>query len=76
MRGSSVKKEIVEKLDSLAIDEQRRVLDFTRALAEGKAEGIAGRDLLRFAGTIEKGDLAVMERAIEEGCEKVDVNEW
>ena len=76
MRGSSVKKEIVEKLDSLAIDEQRRVLDFTRALAEGKTGGIAGRDLLRFAGTIKKGDLVVMERAIEEGCEKVDVNEW
>ncbi|MCJ7545509.1 MAG: hypothetical protein MUP30_01600 [Deltaproteobacteria bacterium] len=76
MRGSSIKKEIVEKLDSLAIDEQMRVLDFTRSLVEGKTGGIAGRDLLRFAGAIEKGDLLVMESAIEEGCEKVDVNEW
>jgi hypothetical protein len=76
MRRSSIKKEIVERLDSLAIDEQRRVLDFTRNLAEGKIEGVAGRDLIRFAGTIEKSDLVVMERVIEEGCEKVDMREW
>ena len=76
MGRSSIKKEIVEKLDSLAIDEQRRVLDFTRTLAGEKIVGVAGRDLIRFAGTIEKSDLAVMERVIEEGCERVDMHEW
>ena len=30
-----------------------------------------GRDLLRFAGTIEAEDLIAIEKAIHEGCEKV-----
>jgi hypothetical protein len=38
--------------------------------------GTPGRDLLRFAGTLDSADLAAMARAIEEGCEAVDPNEW
>jgi hypothetical protein len=37
---------------------------------------VSGRDLLRFMGTIEKTDLDVMRRAIEEDCEHVDDSEW
>ena len=53
MISSPLKKEILDKLDLLAIEEQRRVLDFTRALTETKTVGIPGRDLLQFAGIIE-----------------------
>lgn len=76
MISSSLKKEIFDKLDFLPIEEQRRVLDFTRALTESKTVGIPGRDLLRFAGTIEKTELEAMKRVIEDGCERVDLNEW
>ena len=76
MINSPLKKEILDKLDLLAIEEQRRVLDFTRALTETKTVGIPGRDLLQFAGTIEKTELESMKRAIEDGCERVDLNEW
>ena len=76
MISSSLRKEILEKLDLLPIEEQRRVLDFTLALTESKTPGIAGRDLLRFAGTIEKTELESMKQAIEDGCERVDLNEW
>lgn len=76
MISSSVKKEILEKLDLLPIEAQRRVLDFTRALTESKTVGIPGRNLLPFAGTIEKAELEAMKRAIENGCERVDLNEW
>ncbi len=76
MIRSSLKKEILEKLDLLPIEEQRRVFNFTRALTERKTVGIPGRDLLRFAGTIEKTELESMKRAIEDGCERVDLNEW
>jgi hypothetical protein len=40
------------------------------------SRGTPGRELLQFAGTIEPDDLALMKQAIEEGCEKVDANEW
>ena len=76
MISSPLKKEILDKLDLLAIEEQRRVLDFTRALTETKTVGIPGRDLLQFAGTIEKTELESMKRAIEDGCERADLNEW
>lgn len=76
MISSSLKKQILEKPDFLPIEEQRRVLDFTCALTESKTVGIPGRDLLRFAGTIEKTELEAMKRAIEDGCERIDLNEW
>ena len=76
MISASLKKQILEKLDLLPIEEQRRVLDFTRALTERKTVGIPGRDLLPFAGTIEKAELDSMKRAIENGCERANLNEW
>jgi hypothetical protein len=38
--------------------------------------GVPGKELLRFAGTIEADDLRAMAQVIEEGCEQVDLNEW
>lgn len=38
--------------------------------------GARGRTLLQFVGAIEKGDVKIMARAIEEGCEKVDADGW
>jgi hypothetical protein len=31
---------------------------------------------LRFEGAIPAEDLQLMSKAIEEGCEKVDIDEW
>jgi len=76
MMKSSIKKEILEKLELLAAEEQERVLEFVGALTQNKTTGIPGRKLLHFSGAIEKNDLDSMKRAIAEGCEKVDLNEW
>lgn len=35
-----------------------------------------GRDLLKFVGSIPADDLKRMSEAIEEGCERIDLNEW
>jgi hypothetical protein len=43
---------------------------------ESVARGVDGRQLLRFAGAIPPEDLALMERAIEEGCERIDGDDW
>ena len=59
----------------LPAEDQRRVLELARALPERHPAGVSGRDLLRFMGTIEKTDLDVMRKAIEEDCERVDDSE-
>ena len=71
-----IAEELQEQLDQLAPDQQRQVLDFARALATTRPRGRSGQALIRFAGTISREDLALMSRAIEEGCEQVNPDEW
>jgi len=71
-----ITRQILDQVDGLPYAEQRRVLDFARALAQSKMQGVPGKELVRFAGTISKEDLKKMSAAIEEGCEQVDINEW
>ena len=71
-----ITRQILEQINDLPYAEQRRVLDFARALSQSKVQGVPGKELLRFAGAISKEDLKKMSAAIEEGCEKVDINEW
>jgi len=61
-----LKEQILEQLAGLSEDEQLHVLSSVTSLA-ASANGVAGKDLLRFAGAIEKEDLQTMSRAIEEG---------
>lgn len=35
-----------------------------------------GKELLKMVGTIPKDDLILMEEAINNGCEKIDTNDW
>ncbi|KJU83635.1 hypothetical protein MBAV_004173 [Candidatus Magnetobacterium bavaricum] len=37
---------------------------------------VDGKNLLRFAGTIDAEDLESMSKAIDEGCEQTDTDEW
>lgn len=67
-----MREQILDQLQGLPEDRQRRVLDFVRELA---ARG-GGAELFRFSGAIEKGDLREISAAIEEGCEKIDPDEW
>jgi len=60
----------------LLAEDQRKVLDLARALAERKTRGVRGRDLLPFTRGFSKEDLEVMRRAVEEDCERVDLSEW
>lgn len=70
----TLKDEIIEQVDRLEADEQRRVLDFARGLRT--PAGTPGRELLRFAGSFDRSDLEAMSQAIQEGCEKVEPNGW
>jgi hypothetical protein len=62
--------------EHLPAEQQHQVLEFARSLVKAKGSGVPGRDLLRFAGTIEAEDLIAIGKAIHEGCEKVNLDEW
>jgi hypothetical protein len=65
--SQDLKDQIFEQMDRLTDPQQRKVLDFARAL--GQPLGRPGKDLLRFAGTISGDDLDAMSRALEDRCE-------
>ena len=76
MFNATVKKEIINQIGRLDYEHQRRVLDFARALVVTGPKGVPGKQILSFAGTIPADDLKDMIQAIEDDCEKVDVDEW
>jgi hypothetical protein len=55
---------------------QWQVLEFARTLGAAEIQGVSGQQLLQFAGTIPSDDLQLMQEAVEQGCEQVDLNEW
>ncbi len=67
---------VVEELKTLPYELQWRVFEFTHALVASVPHGVPGQQLLRFAGAIPLDDIQLMRQAIEEGCERVDTNEW
>ena len=68
--------EVIKQMKALPYELQWRVLEFTRALALSSPRGVAGNQLLRFAGVVAADDIDRMRAAIEQGCEQVDANEW
>ncbi|NMB35546.1 MAG: hypothetical protein GX989_04580 [Firmicutes bacterium] len=72
----SFKDRIINELDSLNQFQQKKLLDYVLSLKLSKKKKLGGKNLFDFSGVISKVDLAVMEKAIEEGCGQVDLNEW
>jgi len=76
MSQLTIREEIEKQLDNLPIELQQRVLNFAQSLALSLPKGASGKQLLHFAGTIKSDDAELMKKAIENGCEQVDLNEW
>jgi acetyl-CoA carboxylase carboxyltransferase component len=72
----TIKKQIIRRLDGLSDEEQRRALDFVGSLSARTPEGVSGGSLLRFAGAFDPEEARKMARAIEEGCERINVGGW
>ena len=68
--------ELLKQIDQLPSNLQEQVLSFVKNLKSATPQGTPGRELLRFAGTISDEDAQDMMKAIEEGCERIDYNEW
>jgi len=76
MINTTVEKQLKEQLGYLPDEQQHQVLAFARTLVKSKGHGVPGKNLLRFAGTIDSEDLIAIEKTIREECEKVNLDEW
>jgi len=73
--SSDTNADIQAELGDLDPDAQQRVLDYVLSLKQGKP-GTPEATLAAFAGAISPDDLQLIQAAIEQGCEQVDLNEW
>jgi hypothetical protein len=76
MATLSLTQRIADEVAKLPPQDQERVLAFAQALNLSPQRGTPGKDLLQFAGSIDKDDAEAMKRAIEEECERIDGDEW
>ena len=76
MDPQALKKEILGRIDTLSYELQRKLLEYIDVLTQRVPKGVPGKRLLKFAGSISKGELQAMEQAIEDGCERIDAPEW
>ena len=76
MLSSLVERELHQHLEGLPLGQQHQVLDFARALTATRTQGVPGRNLLSFAGTIEQADLLIMSQAADEDCEQINLQDW
>ncbi|MBL1175517.1 hypothetical protein [Pantanalinema sp. GBBB05] len=74
--NTSIIEEVVEQLKVMPQHLQWQVLEFVQSLVKAEVRGTPGQQLLRFAGSIPSDDLQLMREAIEQDCERVDVDEW
>jgi hypothetical protein len=75
MINPSIRDAVFRELEKLGAADQRRVMDFVRALSSAKRRGTPGSELTRFVGTLPDGSADEMIAAIEDGCERID-GEW
>ena len=76
MVNPAIKEQIFSDLDRLSPEEQTRAAEYVHSLASRTPKGIPGRDLTRFAGILDPESAREMIEAIEEGCERADLDEW
>jgi hypothetical protein len=67
---------LIEQLKTLPYELQKRVFEYARSLVTSSQRGVAGKHLLRFAGTIPLSDVQLMRRTIVQDCDRIDANEW
>lgn len=75
MATQTVTAKIFAELNELPLEQQRAVLAFARSL-RSRPKGVKGASLLNFAGSVSPAELVQMQGTIEEGCERIDLDEW
>jgi hypothetical protein len=71
-----VKDQILKDLDRLSPDQQKRAAELVSGLVSVLPQGASIEDLQIVAGTLDEESAREMMAAIEDGCERVDPDEW
>jgi len=72
----TVKRRILADLDRPSPEQQQRAAELAHGLVSPLPTGASIEDLLQVAGTLDEEAARQMMEAIEEGCERVDLDEW
>lgn len=70
---SFISKEIYKNLKALDHSDQNKVLDYVRSLLKSKKKE---KNFMVYHGSLESKDAENIRKTIEDGCEKIDHNEW
>ncbi len=74
MQTTEISKSIEHFIGQLSDHQRIKLLEFLESMTSRKKK--TKTDLSKFAGSIDKNDLELMETAIADGCEKIDTDEW
>ena len=72
---TSVSQQINAAINELPPTEQLRVLAYARSLVH-LPHGTTGKVLASAASGISADDLDLMQKAVEEGCERIESSDW
>jgi len=72
----AIREQILSDLDRLSPEQQKRAAELIHGLVTPLPKGASIDDLLKVAGTLDEESAREMREAIEEGCERVDLDEW
>jgi len=76
MVNLEIKKKLIEDLNNLSFDSQKKVQEFAHALLITQSRGKSGKEMIKFSGILKHDDAGELKQIIESGCEKVDADEW
>lgn len=71
-----LRREIAQKIDALAPDQQALVFQFVASLSASTVKGESGADLLRFGRSLDSDSAEQMMHAIDEGCKNAEAGGW
>jgi hypothetical protein len=72
----AIKEQILSDLDRLSPEQQQRAAELVHGLVNPRLQGASIEDLLTVAGTLDEESAREMREAVEESCERVDLEEW
>lgn len=76
MIDATIERQLHQEMVRLTPEQQHQVLHYARSLPYDGPLGVPGTALLGLIGIIPPEDLQAMADAIEEHCERVNLDEW
>lgn len=75
MSDSTLVAQLLDQFNRLEREQQERVVAYVRSLPTS-LQGVAGSSYANFAGILSSAEADQLAQAIEDGCERIDADEW